>query len=202
MSAELGIQGAQAIQEFGLEPFNEKCRESVWTCKSDWDEFTELLGYWVDLDDPYITFKNEYIETVWWLLKQIHEKGLLYKGYTIQPYSPAAGTGLSSHELNMPGTYKDVKDTSAVAQFKVVRNDRSEFLFEGVDLAVLLHGNVGCALRHAVELLEIDAQGTIKLEDLRADGLTHDADALGLFGRAQAPDLHLDRPEAGAHIAF
>jgi isoleucyl-tRNA synthetase len=84
-----------------------------------WNNLTEKIGYWVDLDDPYITYKSKYMETVWWLLKQLYDKSLLYKGYTIQPYSPKAGTGLSSHELNQPGTYRDVSDTTVVAQFKV-----------------------------------------------------------------------------------
>jgi isoleucyl-tRNA synthetase len=89
------------------------------------------MGYWVDLDDPYITFKNEYIETLWWLLSELYKKGLLYESVSIQPYSPAAGTGLSSHELNQPGTYKDVKDTSATVMFKIIENEKSEFLFKG-----------------------------------------------------------------------
>ena len=87
------------------------------------------MGYWVDLDNPYITYEREYMESVWWLLKQIYDKGLMYKGYTIQPYSPAAGTGLSSHELNMPGAYQDVTDTTVVAMFETVRNADSEWLF-------------------------------------------------------------------------
>ena len=97
--------------------------------KDLWDELTVKMGYWVDLDDPYITFDNKYIETVWWLLKQLFDKGMIYKGHTIQPYSPAAGTGLSSHELNMPGCYKDVKDNTVVAQFPVIKDEKSEFLF-------------------------------------------------------------------------
>jgi isoleucyl-tRNA synthetase len=97
--------------------------------KNVWDDLTRKMGYWVDLEHPYITFENNYIETCWYLLKQFYEKNLLYKGYTIQPYSPAAGTGLSSHELNQPGTYKMIKDTSAVAQFEIKRNERSEFLY-------------------------------------------------------------------------
>ncbi len=92
--------------------------------KDLWDDITRKMGYWVDLDHPYITYDKGYIESVWWLLRQLYDKGLLYKGYTIQPYSPAAGTGLSTHELNMPGTYRDVTDTSAVAQFKIVRNEQ------------------------------------------------------------------------------
>jgi len=98
--------------------------------KDQWDDLTVKMGYWVDLESPYITYEKEYIETLWWILKQLYDKKLLYKGYTIQPYSPAAGTGLSSHELNLPGTYKDVKDTSIVAQFKVKRDAKSEFLFK------------------------------------------------------------------------
>jgi len=107
------------------------CREAVMKFKEMWDDLTRKMGYWADLDNPYITFENNYIESVWSLLKNMHDQGLLYKGYTIQPYSPAAGTGLSSHELNLPGCYKDVSDTSAVAQFKVIRNDASEQLYDG-----------------------------------------------------------------------
>ncbi|MBK5270503.1 MAG: isoleucine--tRNA ligase, partial [Bacteroidia bacterium] len=98
--------------------------------KDKWDDLTRKMGYWVDLNDPYITFKNEYIETLWWLLSELYKKGLLYESVSIQPYSPAAGTGLSSHELNQPGTYKDVKDTSCVAMFKAIRNEKSKFLFD------------------------------------------------------------------------
>ncbi len=112
-----------------IEEYNQKCRETVMKYKDQWDDLTMKMGYWVDLDDPYITYDSKYIETLWWILKQFYNKGLLYKGYTIQPYSPAAGTGLSSHELNLPGCYKDVKDTSIVAQFKVKRDAKSEFLY-------------------------------------------------------------------------
>jgi isoleucyl-tRNA synthetase len=129
---ELGITKEDIGSTISIEDYNQKCRETVMRYKDLWDDITRKMGYWVDLEDPYITFENDYIETVWYLLKQLFDKGLLYKGYTIQPYSPAAGTGLSSHELNQPGTYKEVKDTSAVAQFKVIRDERSEFLFDGV----------------------------------------------------------------------
>ena len=112
-----------------VEEYNRKCRETVMRFTNQWNDLTQKMGYWVDLDNPYITYKNEYIESVWWLLKQLYDKDLLYKGYTIQPYSPKAGTGLSSHELNMPGTYKDVRDTTIVAQFKVKPNGKSAFLF-------------------------------------------------------------------------
>ena len=112
-----------------VEEYNRKCRETVMRFTDQWNDLTRKMGYWVDLDSPYITYKNEYIESVWHLLKQLYDKNLLYKGYTIQPYSPKAGTGLSSHELNMPGTYKDVRDTTIVAQFKVKPTGKSGFLF-------------------------------------------------------------------------
>jgi len=116
---ELGITKDDIGKTISIADYNEKCRQTVMKFTDQWNDLTEKMGYWVDLDDPYITYKSEYIESLWSLLKKLYDKGLLYKGYTIQPYSPAAGTGLSSHELNMPGTYKDVKDTTIVAMFKV-----------------------------------------------------------------------------------
>ncbi|MFN4946395.1 MAG: class I tRNA ligase family protein, partial [Chryseotalea sp.] len=104
----LGITKDDIGKKISIEEYNQKCRETVMMYKDQWDDLTRKMGYWVDLKNPYITYENEYIETLWYLLKQLHTKGLLYKGYTIQPYSPAAGTGLSSHELNLPGTYKEV----------------------------------------------------------------------------------------------
>ena len=131
---ELGITKEDIGKKISVEEYNQKCREAVLRYKDKWDDITRKMGYWVDLNDPYITFKNEYIETLWWILSELYKKGLLYESVSIQPYSPAAGTGLSSHELNQPGTYKDVKDTSAVAMFKLIRNDHSEFLFHVLDL--------------------------------------------------------------------
>jgi isoleucyl-tRNA synthetase len=128
---ELGITKEDIGHKISVEDYNQRCRETVMRFKAQWDELTQQMGYWVDLDNPYITFEPEYIESCWALLKKLYDKGFLYKGYTIQPYSPAAGTGLSSHELNQPGTYKDVKDTTIVAQFKVVRDEVSEKLFAG-----------------------------------------------------------------------
>ncbi len=115
---ELGITKEDIGKKISVAEYNQKCREAVLRYKDKWDELTTRMGYWVDLKDPYITFKNEYIETLWWCLKELYNKGLLYKSVSIQPYSPAAGTGLSSHELNQPGTYRNVKDTSVVAMFK------------------------------------------------------------------------------------
>ncbi|GAA4351396.1 isoleucine--tRNA ligase [Hymenobacter saemangeumensis] len=126
---ELGITKEDIGKKISIEDYNQRCRETVMRFKAQWDDLTEKMGYWVDLNDPYVTFEPEYIESCWALLKKLYDKGLLYKGYTIQPYSPAAGTGLSSHELNQPGTYRDVKDTTIVAQFKVLRDEASEKLF-------------------------------------------------------------------------
>ncbi|MBD2769165.1 isoleucine--tRNA ligase [Hymenobacter sp. BT664] len=126
---ELGITKEDIGKKISVEEYNQRCRETVMRFKAQWDDLTEKMGYWVDLNDPYVTFEPEYIESCWALLKKLYDKGLLYKGYTIQPYSPAAGTGLSSHELNQPGTYRDVKDTTVVAQFKVKRDEKSEKLF-------------------------------------------------------------------------
>ncbi|MCE7923857.1 MAG: isoleucine--tRNA ligase [Haliscomenobacteraceae bacterium CHB4] len=133
---ELGITKEDIGKKVTVEEYNQACRSTVMRYKDLWDDVTRRMGYWVDLDNPYITFKNEYIESVWWLLQQLYDKktasgeSFLYKGFTIQPYSPAAGTGLSTHELNMPGTYKEVTDFSVVAMFKVRRNSVSAHLFE------------------------------------------------------------------------
>lgn len=121
----LGITKEDIGKKISVDDYNRACREEVMKYKELWDELTRQMGYWVDLENPYITFNNEYIETLWFLLKKLYDKGLLYKGYTIQPYSPAAGTGLSSHELNMPGCYRDVKDTTCVAMFKLCDRDET-----------------------------------------------------------------------------
>lgn len=142
LPVELSVEKALNItkedigSKISVEEYNNACRKEVMKYTREWEELTRIMGYWVNMDDPYVTYDNRYIETVWWLLKQIYKKGLMYKGYTIQPYSPAAGTGLSSHEVNQPGSYRDVKDTTAVAQFKAIRNSKSEFLFEGTDTDV------------------------------------------------------------------
>ncbi|TAE03204.1 MAG: isoleucine--tRNA ligase, partial [Bacteroidetes bacterium] len=125
---ELGITKEDIGKKISVAEYNQKCKETVMRFKGIWDDLTEKIGYWVDLQNPYITFENNYIESCWNLLQKLYEKGLLYKGYTIQPYSPAAGTGLSSHELNQPGCYKDVKDTSIIAQFKVKNTANDYFL--------------------------------------------------------------------------
>ena len=121
----LGITKEDIGKKISVADYNAACRKDVMKYTKEWEDLTHRMGYWVDMKHPYITYDNRYIETLWWLLKQLHKKGLLYKGYTIQPYSPAAGTGLSSHELNQPGCYRDVKDTTAVAQFKM-KNPKPE----------------------------------------------------------------------------
>ncbi|NML58578.1 isoleucine--tRNA ligase [Chryseobacterium cheonjiense] len=125
---ELGITKEDIGTKISIEDYNKACREAVMRYTDVWNNLTEKIGYWVDLDDPYITYKSKYMETVWWLLKQLYDKGLLYKGYTIQPYSPKAGTGLSSHEVNQPGAYRDVSDTTVVAQFKTLPETLPPFL--------------------------------------------------------------------------
>lgn len=125
---ELGITKEDIGKTISVDEYNQKCRETVMRYKDIWDDLTRKMGYWVDLENPYITYEDSYIEAVWFLLKRLHSKGLLYKGYTIQPFSPAAGTGLSTHELNMPGAYKEIRDVSAVAQFKVQGADNEYFL--------------------------------------------------------------------------
>ena len=135
---ELNITKHDIGKKISVADYNQKCRETVMRYKSSWEDLTKRVGYWVNLDDPYITFDNDYIESLWALLKIIYDRGLLYKGYTVQPYSPAAGTGLSSHELNIPGCYKTVRDTAITAQFKVVRNKQSDFLFSETEEEVFI----------------------------------------------------------------
>ncbi len=127
---KLNITKDEIGKTISIEEYNNTCKKEVMKYTDLWEDITTQMGYWVDLKNPYITYDNKYIESVWWLLKQMYNKDLLYKGYTIQPYSPAAGTGLSSHEINLPGCYKDVKDLTATVLFKVVKNEKSEFLFD------------------------------------------------------------------------
>ena len=130
---KLGITKEDIGTKISIEEYNRICRKEVMTYTDAWERLTRRMGYWIDMKDPYITYDNKYIETLWHLLAELYKKGLLYKGYTIQPYSPAAGTGLSNHELNQPGCYRDVKDTTCTALFRIVRDQQSERLFKGVD---------------------------------------------------------------------
>ena len=135
---KLGITKADIGTKVGVEEYNATCRKEVMKYTAEWVNMTERLGYWVDMNDPYITYDNRYIETLWYLLKKIYDKGLLYKGYTIQPYSPTDGTGLSSHELNQPGCYKDVSDTTATVQFELIKDGKSQPLFGTETLPVYI----------------------------------------------------------------
>ena len=129
----LGINRYEIGEKISVEEYNKLCKQTVMQYKEEWGQLTEEMGYWVDLDHPYITYDPKYMESLWWALKELYKKGLLYKGHSIQPFSPAAGTALSSHELNMPGCYRDIKDVTGVAMFKVIRDEKSEFLFKDVD---------------------------------------------------------------------
>lgn len=143
LPVELGVEKALGItkedigKKISVDGYNEACRKDVMKFIDQWTDLTHKMGYWIDMNDPYITYDNKYIESLWWLLKQLYEKGLLYKGYTIQPYSPAAGTGLSTHELNQPGCYRDVKDTTLTAQFRMVENGKLNLPSEGLPVYFL-----------------------------------------------------------------
>ena len=151
---QLGITKEDIGKKISIEEYNRKCREAVMKFKGEWDDLTEKMGYWVDLEHPYITFERDYMESLWHLLKQFYEQGLLYKGYTIQPYSPAAGTGLSSHELNMPGTYKDVRDTSITAQFKL-KDGENDYLLAWTTTPWTLPANSGIAVGADIDYVKV-----------------------------------------------
>lgn len=182
LPVELGVEKKMNItkedigKKISISEYNAACRKEVMTYTGEWESLTNKMGYWVDMKNPYITYKNEYIETLWYLLKELYNKNLLYKGYTIQPYSPAAGTGLSNHELNQPGCYRDVKDTTCVAQFKVIRDAKSEKLFDGVegDLHILawtttpwtLPSNTALAVGPRIEYVKVKSFNPYTLEPI------------------------------------
>ncbi|MGD9547567.1 MAG: isoleucine--tRNA ligase [Candidatus Krumholzibacteriia bacterium] len=200
----LGIQGSQAIQEYGLGPFNEKCRESVWSCKSDWDEFTEKLGYWVDLDDPYITYDDKYIETVWWILSRFHAEGMLYRGHKVVPYCPVCGTPISSHE--MANSYQTVSDPSIYVKLKAAGAD--EFFLTWTTTPWTLPSNVALAVgrdfdyvrvRHAGQVLILaEARlGVLAGEDGERPEVLEKFKGADLLGRRYEQLLPFVRPEEG-----
>ena len=133
---ELGITKEDIGSKISIEEYNSICKTNVMKYKEHWEKITKEMGYWVDMKNPYVTYENKYIESVWWILHQLYKKGLIYKGHTIQPYSPKAGTGLSTHELNQPGCYKSVKDVSVVAQFKIIKNSKSGFIFNNEEKSI------------------------------------------------------------------
>ncbi|HEX5170395.1 MAG TPA: isoleucine--tRNA ligase [Cyclobacteriaceae bacterium] len=202
----LGITKDDIGKKISVEEYNQKCRETVMTYKDQWDDLTRKMGYWVDLDNPYITYKKEYIESLWWILKQLYDKKLLYKGYTIQPYSPAAGTGLSSHELNLPGCYKDVKDTSVVAQFKVTKDPASEFLFsksepgEGVYILAwtttpwTLPSNTALAVGEKITYVQVDTFNSYTYQPI---SVVLAKDLVGKYFSEKSKALQLDQYKPG-----
>ncbi len=151
---ELGITKDDIGKSISVIDYNRKCREAVMKYKKDWEELTDRMGYWIDMGNPYITFDKNYMESVWWLLKQLHNKGLLYRDYSIQPYSPADGTGLSSHELNQPGAYKDVKDTSITAQFKI-KGTENDYFLAWTTTPWTLPGNSALAVGKKIDYVKI-----------------------------------------------
>lgn len=201
---ELGITKDDIGRKISVEEYNRKCRETVMKYKDQWDDLTLKMGYWVDLENPYITYEKEYIESLWWILKQLYDKKLLYKGYTIQPYSPAAGTGLSSHELNLPGCYKDVKDTSIVAQFKMKRDEKSEFLFKGTDREVsilawtttpwTLPSNTALAVGEKIKYVQVD---TFNVYTHKPISVVLAKDLLGKYFSEKNKELSLESYKPG-----
>ncbi len=190
---ELGITKEDIGKKISVEEYNQKCREAVMKFKDEWDDLTEKMGYWVDLDNPYITFETDYIETLWSLLKRLYDKGLLYKGYTIQPYSPAAGTGLSSHELNQPGTYQDVKDTSMTAMFKV-EGTENDFFLAWTTTPWTLPANNGLAVGAGIEYVKVKTFNQYTFEPIN---VILAKDRLSSYFNEKAKDIKLEDYKAG-----
>jgi len=190
---ELGIKKDDIGKKVSVEEYNQKCRETVMRFKDQWDDLTEKMGYWVDLDNPYITFDQKYIETLWSLLKKLYDKGLLYKGYTIQPYSPAAGTGLSSHELNQPGTYKEVKDTTITAMFKVTCSDHDYFL-AWTTTPWTLAANNGLAVGAGIKYVKVRTFNQYTFEPIN---VILAKDRLGAYFNAKAKELKIEDYQPG-----
>ncbi|MCO6359354.1 isoleucine--tRNA ligase [Roseivirga pacifica] len=190
---ELGIKKDDIGKKVSVEEYNQKCRETVMRFKNEWDDLTEKMGYWVDLNDPYITFDKKYIETLWSLLKRLYDKDLLYKGYTIQPYSPAAGTGLSSHELNQPGTYQDVKDTTITAMFKKEGSENDYFL-AWTTTPWTLAANNGLAVGAGITYVKVKTFNQYTFETIN---VILAKDRVNAYFNQKAKDLKLEDYKAG-----
>ncbi len=190
---ELGITKEDIGKKISVDEYNEACRTTVMRYKDIWDDITRKMGYWVDLDNPYITYEKEYIESVWWLLKQMHNKDLLYKGYTIQPFSPAAGTGLSSHELNMPGAYKDIKDISAIAQFKI-KGKKEEYFLAWTTTPWTLPSNTAVALGKNITYVKVRTYNRYTKEPII---VILAKDRLNAYFSEQNPDLQPEDVKPG-----
>lgn len=190
---ELGIKKEDIGKKVSVDEYNQKCRETVMRFKDIWDDLTEKMGYWVDLDNPYITFEKEYIESVWSMLKELYDKDLIYKGYTIQPYSPAAGTGLSSHELNQPGTYKDIKDTSLTAQFKVSGSE-NDYILAWTTTPWTLPANNGLAVGAGIEYVKVKTFNQYTFEPIN---VILAKDRIGYYFNDKAKELKIEDYKPG-----
>lgn len=190
---ELGITKEDIGKSISVEEYNDKCRETVMRYKDKWDDITKQMGYWVDLENPYVTYTNEYIESVWWLISQLYQKGLLYKGYTIQPYSPAAGTGLSSHELNMPNAYQEITDISAVAQFKV-KGEVNTFILAWTTTPWTLPSNTALAVGKDIRYVKVHTFNRYTKEECF---VILAKDRFSSYFSEQQPDLQPDQMKAG-----
>lgn len=190
---ELGITKEDIGGKISVDEYNAKCRETVMRYKDVWDDLTEKMGYWVDLDNPYITYENDYIETVWFLLKRLYDKGLLYKGYTIQPYSPAAGTGLSSHELNMPGAYREIRDVSAVAQFRI-KGTKDEYFLAWTTTPWTLPSNTALAVGAKIEYIKVRSFNRYTQEPIT---VILAKDRLSAYFSEAKPELKPEEVQAG-----
>lgn len=190
---ELGITKEDIGKSISVEEYNDKCRETVMRYKDKWDAITKQMGYWVDLENPYVTYTNEYIESVWWLISQLYQKGLLYKGYTIQPYSPAAGTGLSSHELNMPNAYQEITDISAVAQFKV-KGEVNTFILAWTTTPWTLPSNTALAVGKDIRYVKVHTFNRYTKEECF---VILAKDRFSSYFSEQQPDVQPDQMKAG-----
>ena len=193
---ELGITKEDIGKSISVEEYNRKCKEAVMKYKKEWDHLTEIIGYWIDLEDPYITFDRNYMESVWYLLKQLYEGGYLYKGYTIQPYSPAAGTGLSSHELNQPGAYRDIRDTSIVAQFKI-KDTEYDYFLAWTTTPWTLPANNALAVGAKIKYVKIRTFNQYTFKPVQ---VILAADRVPVFFDPRGKDLDLDKYQPGDKI--
>ncbi len=205
----LGITKEDIGKKITVEEYNQKCREEALRYKAMWDDLTHKMGYWVDMEHPYITFENNYIETLWWILKQFYNKGLLYKGYTIQPFSPAAGTGLSSHELNQPGAYQDVKDISATAQFKLKKSEQTAPLYEKATATAnvyflawtttpwTLPSNTALAVGKKITYCQVN---TFNVYTFKPISVIIAKDLMHKYFKAEHAELEMDSYEAGSKV--
>ena len=184
---ELGITKEDIGKKISVEEYNNRCKEAVMKYTDEWDDLTEKMGYWVDLEDPYVTYNRDYMETLWWLLKQFYNKGLLYKGFTVQPYSPAAGTGLSSHELNQPGTYRDVKDTTVVAQFQL-KGTSNEFILAWTTTPWTLAANTALAVGKNITYVKVATFNPYTFEPVKVIAAK---DRFNYFFNSKAADIAL-----------